>query len=406
MGYAVTIFGHDLTRSRADGAGGVLALALTLTASPYCQVVIAADVVWHGDRSFCAGSLPFLQTIIPTATSDDDACVVFVPGPPPQILPGRCNEDPASESFGRCIARPPVDRAQCTGTGDEFCSRATVRQGLCLSDGFCEGGDFRRDFSQTPLISGWNILNLNNLFTTRDNFRQQVVDLAQLTRVINARGPESLNAQLGSILGPGPTTTINYAGQGLGGILGTLYTSVSPDVHNVVLNAPGGDPAGILLLSRQFTPFRAAFLRTLADQGIHPGEIGFDTFVGTAKWILDPADPLNMIFSVRNGPSMPVGSRNALIQYITVDEVIPNETTEELISAANDRSGTFNMVETSLFSPTESDYPPSCTPEGMCDSNVLSRHGFLLLSPLPALTTAARCEVANYVTSGSVDACR
>src|SRR5262249_30861742 len=160
-------------------------------------------------------------------------------------------------------------------------------QGLCLSDGFCEGGDFKRpgdlpggfDFTRTPLISGWNILNLTNLFATRDNFRQQVVDLAQLTRVISATGPGSLNDGLCPVA---PctfldTSRINYAGQGLGGILGTLYTSVAPDVHNVVLNAPGGDPASILLLSREFTPFRDAFLLTLAGQGIHPGEIAFDT---------------------------------------------------------------------------------------------------------------------------------
>src|SRR5262249_50949897 len=44
-GYPVTIFGHGLTRSRADG----LVLAPAMTASPHCQVVIATDAPWHGD---------------------------------------------------------------------------------------------------------------------------------------------------------------------------------------------------------------------------------------------------------------------------------------------------------------------------------------------------------------------
>src|SRR5215472_551291 len=378
-GYEVTIFGHGLTRSHADG----LVLAPALTASPFCQVVIATDAPWHGDRSFCPGSLAFLQAVLPTATSDDDACRDPALG---RLVPGKCDQNPASESFGRCIAVNPASRAPCTS--DQTCSDPSLRQGLCLSDGFCEGGDFKRGtdlllFDTTPLISGWNLINTNNLFTTRDNFRQQVVDLAQLTRVITATGPGSLNDRL-CAMPPCTfldTSRINYAGMSLGGILGTLFTSVAPDVHNVVLNTTGGDPANILLLARRFTPQRNAFLATLAGQGIHPGEIAFDTFIGIAKWILDPADPLNMIFSVRNGPSVPIGSRNALIQYITVDEVVPNETTLELITAANDRTGTFDMVDVSLFSPTETEFPPACTPDGVCNPSVPSRHGFLLQSP-------------------------
>jgi len=409
--YEVTIFGHGLTRSHADG----LVLAPALTASPFCQVVIATDAPWHGDRSFCPGSLAFLQAVLPTATSDDDACRDPALG---RLVPGKCDQNPASESFGRCVAVNPASRAPCNFAidGDQTCSDPSRRQGLCLSDGFCEGGDFRRGtdlpipiFDTTPLISGWNLINTNNLFTTRDNFRQQVVDLAQLTRVITATGPGSLNDRLCPVT-PGPpctfidTSRINYAGMSLGGILGTLFTSVAPDVHNVVLNATGGDPANILLLARRFTPQRNAFLATLAGQGIHPGEIAFDTFIGIAKWILDPADPLNMIFSMRNLPIVPAGSRTALIQYITVDEVIPNETSVELINAANDRTGMFDMVDVSLFSPTETEFPPSCTPDGMCNPSVPSRHGFLLQSPAsdPTSTPRAQCQVANYVTFGSI----
>ena len=33
-------------------------------------------------------------------------------------------------------------------------------------------------------VSGWNLLNLNDFFATRDNIRQQVVSNAQLTRVL------------------------------------------------------------------------------------------------------------------------------------------------------------------------------------------------------------------------------
>ena len=226
--------------------------------------------------------------------------------------------------------------------------------------------------------------------------------MAQLSRVITATGPGSLDALLGGgVLEP---SNINYAGQSLGGILGTLYTSVAPDVNNVVLNVAGADPGNILLLSPSFTPQRTAFLATLAGLGIVPGTIAFDTFVATAKWILDPADPQNMIYSVRNGGNIPASTlRHALIQYITHDEVVPNPTTEELINAANNRSGTFNEVDTDLFDPSTTTFP-GC-PTGVCPPGQPTRHGFLLQSDprdTDQTTRTAQCHVANYLANGSL----
>jgi hypothetical protein len=233
-------------------------------------------------------------------------------------------------------------------------------------------------------------LNLTNLFATRDDFRQQVIDLSQLTRAIAATGTGSLHDRLSPTKTLDPTR-INYSGQSLGGILGTLYTSVAPDVHNVVLNVPGADPGNILLTSPAFTPQRTAFLATLAGQGITQGSIAFDTFIGIAKWILDPADPQNMAFSVLHGANVPV-DRKALVQYITQDQVIPNPTTVELLNAGN-RMGVSGPFDICLFNPSTTTLPPA------------SRHGFLLNFFDQPTTVTAQNQLASYLVSGTLTGC-
>jgi len=374
-GYPVVVFGHGLTRARTD----MLSIADRLAFSGIAS--IATDVVFHGDRTICTGS----HVVLPPGATDDAACA----NPTTQMC----------AASGRCIARDRTSVAACsfgTPTADQTC--LNLGQGLCYSDSKCEGGDFLRDPTNVPRISGWNILNLTNQFATRDNFRQQVVDLSQLTRVIAATGNGSLNSFL-STLAPPPGKPldpmhINYTGQSLGGILGTLYSSVATEVHRTVLNVPGGDPTEILLTSPAFATQRAALLATLAGEGITQGSIAFDTFIGISKWIIDPADPQNMSFSLMNGTGLP-GDRKALVQYITQDQVVPNPTTVELINGAN-RTG-FSRVDTCLFMPS-TDPAPTGLP-------LAARHGFLLNFTNMTVTAAAQTQVADYVNTGMISSC-
>jgi len=235
-GYPITIFAHDITRDRND----FLAIANSLAVQG--QVVIAADEPFHGERSTCTGAKQANPALL---KSDDSACA--------NPLTMECNEDPL---IGRCVARPDVPRIPCPGlgmmpdpTGNLGCALAPGRLGACAADMKCEGGDFLRDSdvlgnsaSRRPVISGWNMFSLTNFFATRDNFRQEVIDLAQLVYTMRMTGRASIQDR---IL-PGATTPlfdlnkINYVGQGLGGILGTLFNAVSPDTTRVVLNVAGG----------------------------------------------------------------------------------------------------------------------------------------------------------------------
>src|SRR5690606_9669166 len=133
-----------------------------------------------------------------------------------------------------------ADRDPCTPDAAGQAACAAAGQGRCVvADSKCEGGDFARLPSGKPAISGWNTFSLTNFLATRDNFRQQVVDLAQLMRVIKSPDATGLAGQAATAAGA-PLTfdlgKIGYVGQSLGGILGTLYNAVSPDTTNVVLN--------------------------------------------------------------------------------------------------------------------------------------------------------------------------
>jgi len=370
--YPVTVFGHGLSRARTD----LLAIANTLGLAG--EAAIATDVVFHGDRTTCTGS-----RAVTGQPSDDASCA----NPTIQMCAstGRCIlQDRTNPLLRPCTFDQPNADLTCISFG----------QGFCHTDNLCEAGDYSRDSTNVPLISGWNFLNLTNLFATRDNFRQQVIDLTQSTRVIAASGNGSLNALLSAALGKTLSPDkINYAGQSLGGIIGTLYTSVASEAHNVVLNVPGGDPTNILLTSPdpQLSAARTAFLATLAGQGITQGSIAFDTFIGTARWILDPADPQNMAFSVLHGGDVP-NNRKALISYITQDQVVPNPTTVELLNAGN-RIGISGPFDVCLFNPSTTDLPQA------------SRHGFLLNFVDVPVTAAAQSQLAGYVATGMLTGC-
>ncbi|HXN33381.1 MAG TPA: hypothetical protein VN894_16040 [Polyangiaceae bacterium] len=401
-GYPITIFGHGFTRDHND----FLAIAGSLAAAG--QATIATDVLFHGERSSCTG-FGAAQAVM---VSDDVACA--------DLPTMKCNEDPL---VGRCVARDPAKRIACPGlggaaspdpTGNLGCEAA--KMGACVAaDGKCEGGDFKRDAGGRPVISGWNIFSLSNFFSTRDNFRQQVIDLAQLVQTLRFTGPTSLTARIAAAGGAATfdLTQIGYVGQSLSGILGTLFNAVSPDTNHVVLNVPGGDLPQIVLSSPSFAPQKAALLNELAAQSILPGTPAFDQFIGTAQWILDPADPTNMGWrlthpaTVSGGVTAPNANRKAFIQFIADDQTVPNLATFALLSAA-DRP----------FSNT----PPNfgCLPPLFCYEftdavdgfDMMSappdgRHGFLLKPPAAttqsiALTIKAQTQAATFLATGTL----
>jgi hypothetical protein len=414
-GYPITIFAHGITRDRND----FLAIANTLAAQG--QAVIAADEPFHGERSSCTGARLASNPPLP---SDDAVCF------PPLVA--KCNED---RLVGRCVAALDSTRIPCPGlgrmpdpTGNLGC--AFMRLGACAADMKCEGGDFLRDSdvsanssSQRPVISGWNMFSLTNFFATRDNFRQEVIDLAQLVHTLRVTGPLSIQSRMppGVATPLFDLTKINYVGVSLGGILGTLFNAVSPDTTNVVLNVSGGDLPTIILNSPSFASVKKAFLDALMP--VSQGTPAFDQFLGIVQWILDPADPANMAWRLTHSITLPGGvlspkaDRKAFIQFIQDDQTVPNQSNFALLTAA-DRPFTnlppsFGCKDPLFcyeFTDAKDSFDAKSVPLGQ-------RHGFLLAPPrappqgggppVPtpeglALTVAAQKQVATFLSAGSL----
>jgi hypothetical protein len=427
-GYPVVIFGHGFQGNHSQ----LFALADTFAAQGFASIAI--DENFHGDRTSCTGSGPVIAAQgIPGAT-DDYAC--GGPGNAPNPVAQKCDE---KLPIGHCVNRTTAGNAcaylspgSSAGTGgDAYC--ASVGQGICLPTAngqpgvsTCANGDFWRvptggisgstpDATWAPVISGWNIFNVSNLFATRDNLRQQVADDAQLARVVMDTTPitgaaPGLNAQLMfAIEGAGgtqpilDTSGVHYVGQSLGGILGTLYVASSPEVHTGVLNVPAGDLIRIFLTSPNATlsALRAGFIGQLQAQGIQPNTPAFDDFIGLAKMILDPADPLNSGFALTHNQGTPT-DRHTFFQFIENDQFLPNPTTLELVNS-NLRGGGTCALGAPAPCADVYEFTDAVWGSAMPANN--SRHGFLTAAPgSNVVSDAGKTQVENYLaTPGTIN---
>ncbi|MCP3169019.1 hypothetical protein [Myxococcus qinghaiensis] len=373
-GYKVVVFGHGLGSNRTS----VLPIVNRLNEAGYA--VAAMDTVLHGERTSCAGITA--ASGLGGITTPDQACAAG----------STCDVTVNSPTYGRCVAPATANACNPGAGGDLACQQAG--QGVCsVTTAKCEGGDFlRANANSPPVVSSWNFLNLTNLFATRDNFRHHVVDFSQFTRVLASDG---LRTQLNNVVA-GATlnaATVDYVGQSLGGFQGALSASVNTRVRRTVLNVPGGDLVDVLLTSANptFIARREGFLNFLGSVGRVPGTPAFDEFLVLARTILDPAAPRNYAWKLENLEGAPA-EREAFIQYIKGDEVIPNPVTQGLIDAAN-RDST-RTVQSYM---AEVDLLPTST-----------RHVFLLIADpsdpgnpfLKSVRDTAQAQVVNFLNTG------
>ncbi len=165
--------------------------------------------------------------------------------------------------------------------------------------------------------SGSYFINLPSLLTSRDNIRQAVADL-----LVVARALPSAHYSGGGTDFDG--ARISFVGQSLGGIIGTVFMGVQPDVQVALLNVPGGGIANLLEGSPTFGPrIRAG----LAQLGLSPGTSDYAAFFGAAQTVIDSGDPINWALPANNGL---LASKRLLLQEVVgsttspPDQVVPN----------------------------------------------------------------------------------
>lgn len=109
----------------------------------------------------------------------------------------------------------------------------------------------------------------SNIFRTRDVIRQTVIDEMMLSRIIKSMGTYPQDVLKGVFLKDdgtpligGPGLPVFYAGQSMGGVMGSILMAVDPNIVKGILNVPGGGMGDLMLRStlvRSFAIFTEVF---------------------------------------------------------------------------------------------------------------------------------------------------
>lgn len=254
-----------------------------------------------------------------------------------------------------------------------------------------------------PLGDGALFINLSYLRNSRDNIRQSVVNLFQLTSAIKA---QSFGANFA-------TTNPVFVGQSLGAIVGTPYTATEYNNQFAVLNVAGGRISTLLLNSASLSP---RILFGLVAQGVTPGTPNFTNFFLIAQTVVDDADPFNYAAPALTGAykNSAANRSQVLQQEVIGDPVVPNSASTDLARAfaqvntfkhvrpVVDDIGVAAVDTTATLDPTTAysgsglfQYPNP----GPLAGQPTRPHGFLL-SPLQGNTAAGQTQAILYLFSG------
>lgn len=132
--------------------------------------------------------------------------------------------------------------------------------------------------------SGIYFVNLFSPLTARDNLRQAVTDLLQLTATVtrldlDGNGSVDLDAN-----------QIGFIGHSLGAIVGGSFLAVESGVGAATLANGGGGIAQLVINSPTIGPVTRT---NLAQVGIVPGTSLYDFFILATQTVIDAGDPIN-----------------------------------------------------------------------------------------------------------------
>jgi hypothetical protein len=248
------------------------------------------------------------------------------------------------------------------------------------------------------------------LASNRDGLRQTVIDLMQLVREIqvgvdvDGDGRRDLDPE-----------RIAYFGQSFGGIYGTTFMAVEPDVPVGVVNVPGGAITEIARLSPSFRPLVGANLlfrvpslynavpnptltNFVESMPLHgqpvlvdavPGADAIQEFLDRAIWAQAPADPVAFAPHVRRDPLPRVDPKAIIVQFAKGDQTVPNPTSSAIVRAGGLEDRTTYFRNDLAFATV-----PGYT--------VRNPHTFLTnLTGVPAqFALASQQQIATFFTSG------
>jgi hypothetical protein len=290
---------------------------------------------------------------------------------------------------------------------------------LCPTGG-CTTANLSRGI---PLASGNFLIGLN-FFRTRDTLRQDLIDESQLIRVLSPdpsadSGNLILSASTGFII---DRTKIWFVGQSLGGISGTVDVAANPRLSKAAFSVGGGTIVDFFTTSPSFATEIGTLL---GSKGIVPGTAGYLQFLTVAKWVLDPADPINFAvnLSTQTLPSPLSGgvappARAVMAQLSNCDLVVPNPFTAHLggLSGLGPtgggtstlsvfiRSGSYATIGQSACVAGTTPVPEAAPGGGSVPHGILTSWGVVggtVNAGLNLLTRQAQGDIAAFLTQGT-----
>ena len=243
-------------------------------------------------------------------------------------------------------------------------STLTVKQGA-TSTTFPEGGrGFDQDGNgQITSAEGSSTFfaSAQGIIGSRDALQQTAANLMELVRAI--QGGIDVSGDGLQTLDP---NRIYYAGQSFGGIYGTIFMGIEPDIRAGVPNVPGGPIIDIVRLSPSFqlllTQSLAVRVPSLLNAGPPiffndnsplrnlppvvnnvPGAIAIQTVEDTSRWLGQAGDPVAWAPSIRKNPLPGDLAKSVIIQFARGDKTVPNPTATALIRSGDlvDRTSFF-----------------------------------------------------------------
>jgi hypothetical protein len=235
-------------------------------------------------------------------------------------------------------------------------STLTVNQGA-TSTTFLEGGRGVDQDGNGQITSAEGsstfVLSPQGTIGSRDALQQTVANLMELVRAIQG-GVDADGDGLPDL----DANRIYYAGQSFGGIYGTIFLGVEPDIRAGVPNVPGGPIIDIVRLSPSFqllltqalsvrTPVLLnagpplffndnSPLRNLAPVINNvPGAIAIQTVEDTSRWLGQAGDAVAWAPFIRKNPLPGDLAKSVIVQFARGDKTVPNPTATALIRSGD-----------------------------------------------------------------------
>ena len=188
---------------------------------------------------------------------------------------------------------------------------------------------------------------------SRDALQQTVADMMQLVRAIQG----GIDAD-GDGLPDLDANRIYYAGQSFGGIYGTIFMGIEPDIRAGVPNVPGGSIIDIVRLSPSFQLLLTQALNVRTPNLLNagpplffndnaplrnlptvinnvPGAVAIQTVEDSSRWLGQAGDPVAWAPFIRKSPLPGEFSKSVIIQFARGDETVPNPTATALIRSGD-----------------------------------------------------------------------